>query len=72
MSDKIFGYDWEDIKRAQQREQTLGRPIRGPAKFPEVTDEDRELLSVHGPEGLKRMGFMGVIDRLVRAGLMED
>lgn len=71
MSDKIFGYDWEDIERAQQREQTLSRPIRGPVKLPEVTDEDRELLSTYGPEGLKRMGFAGVIDRLVRAGLME-
>lgn len=71
MSNKVFGYEWEDIKRAQQREQTLSRQILGPIKFPDVTDEDRELLSAHGAEGLRRMGFNGVIDRLARAGLIE-
>ena len=37
--------------------------LSGDGKTP-ATDRDRELLAEHGIDGLKAMGFYGVIDRL--------
>ena len=42
------------------------RPITGPIVMPSATDADRALLAQHGMDGLKAMGFHGVIDRLSR------
>lgn len=70
---KIFGYDWEDIQRAQ-RGGTLRRNITSkPAS--DMTDErisaDLDLLRKHGVQGLHDMQFYGVIDRLQRAGHID-
>lgn len=70
MAEKIFGYDWEDIRRAQ-RGGRLARAIAGPAVSdltPERLAEDRALLAAHGRDGLAAMGYAGALDRLRRAG----
>ena len=63
-NDKILGYDWSDIQRAQQggrlgKAIDLSRPPNNPASI-----QDRELLALHGMEGLQKLGLYGVIDRL--------
>ena len=68
--DTIFGYSFDDIKRAQQG----GRLCRAidltaPAMM-QVSDSDRSLLAEHGAQGLRDLGFFGTIDRLETAGLM--
>jgi hypothetical protein len=66
-SDKIFGYDWSDIQRAQQGGR-LSRAI-GMSTQPcvEVTSADRDLLAKHGGiEALEAAGFHGTADRLRR------
>ena len=68
-NDRIFGYEWADIQRAQQGGR-LHKPINRTA-LDLVTDQDRELLAQHGPEGLQRIGFYGVLDRVTRAGLID-
>ena len=70
--DTIFGYEWSDIQRAQQggrlnRTIDTSKPVSHAA-----TDADIALLQKHGADGLRQMGYMGTIDRLVRAGLMEE
>ena len=66
MNDKIFGYDWETIKAVQQRKGTLNHKVdlSKPYVKPAPTDDDRALLAEHGADGLRAMGFMGVLDRL--------
>jgi hypothetical protein len=62
--DLICGLSWEQIKKAQS-----GKPFR---KFVDLskqsmsapTLEDLDLLAKHGMEGLKNLGFFGVIDRI--------
>lgn len=67
-----------DLLRSQEAPTVLGyeldrktlTPIRRmidtskPVAIPLATDDDRALLARHGLEGLKAMGFDGVIDRL--------
>jgi len=64
--DKIFGYEWDDIQAAQQKRGSLQKTIdiSSATGRPPATDADRELLAKHGIDGLKEMGFFGVIDRL--------
>ncbi len=64
---KIFGYDWEDIQRAQQGGR-LSRPVYAmPSDLTaDRKEEDMALLKKHGLDGLKAMGYHGVIDRLNR------
>lgn len=68
MAEKIFGYEWEDIKRAQQG----GRLAKPLAPFRndgvQLLPKDLEMLEEHGIDGLAIMGFHGVLDRLRRAG----
>ena len=68
----IFGYSFEDIQRAQQGGR-LSRPVD--TTKPATTDHSfvkgQELLDAHGLDGLKAMGYFGVIDRLQRAGLIQ-
>lgn len=66
--DRIFGYDWADIQRSQQRGR-LSRPIDlSKASDPVVSDTDRELLAKHGSiEALEAAGLFGVADRFRRA-----
>ena len=68
--DTIFGYSFDDIKRAQQggrlcREIDLNAPA-----MRQVSDSDRALLAEHGAQGLRDRGFFGTIERLEGAGLM--
>lgn len=68
MNDKIFGYDWEDIKRAQQGGQ-LARPVtRFNNDGVQLLPNDLSMLEEHGIDGLAIMGYHGVLDRLARAG----
>lgn len=67
--DKIFGYEWTDIQRAQQggklaRSVDLSKPVDH-----SLMPGDLELLAQHGIEGLQAKGFAGVIDRLNRNGI---
>ncbi len=68
--DTIFGYSFDDIKRAQQGGR-LCRAIdlNAPAMM-QVIDSDRALLAEHGSQGLRDRGFFGTIERLEAAGLM--
>ena len=71
MSDKIFGYDWEDIQRAQQGGR-LGRVI-DTRQDPHASDaqhleSDIKLLEQYGVDGLREKQYFGVLDRLERAG----
>lgn len=66
---KIFGYEWEDIRRMQQ-----GLP---PMEMPEpkvvtkiCTQRDLDMLFKYGDRGLKERGYNGIIDRLQRAGVL--
>ena len=70
MNDSIFGYSFEDIRRAQQGGR-LCRAIdlHNPA-ISQASDSDRALLAEHGAQGLRDRGFFGTIDRLETAGLM--
>lgn len=67
MADKIFGYDWADIQRAQQG----GRLARAAVYTPvsnSITDADRELMAEHGSvAALEAAGFHGTADRFKRA-----
>ncbi len=68
--DKIFGYTFEDIRRAQQGD-ILGRPIS--LKDLAVTEKEKEsaidMLHVHGQQELEKLGFHGIIDILDRCGI---
>lgn len=67
MTDKIFGYAWEDIQRAQQGGR-LARRIAISAPLPAATGADRALLAKFGSiEALRAAGMHGVIDRLSRS-----
>lgn len=72
MDDLIFGYTWEEIHAAQQGA-LLGKTIshRGVYDHP-CEKNDVDLLIIHGLKGLQEMGFYGVIDRLFRAGLIDN
>jgi hypothetical protein len=62
-NDNIFGYSWSDIQRAQQGGR-LSRPIDTSKQSPDYTESDRALLAEHGEQGLRDMGYFGVLDRL--------
>jgi len=69
MTDLIFGYEWEEIKLAQQGK-PLGRKILSLTNNIDICKKsDLVLLEKHGIEGLKKMQFYGVLDRLQRAGI---
>lgn len=67
-NEKIFGYDWTDIQRAQQGG-SLHRPLKlTPAQT--ATDADRALFVKFGSlEALREAGLHGVVDRLARGAL---
>ena len=72
MDDLILGYTWEEIHAAQQGE-PLRKMIcpRGVYDHP-CEKNDVDLLIIHGLKGLQEMRFDGVIDRLCRAGLIDN
>ena len=60
---RIFGYEWSDIQRAQQGGR-LSRPVDTSKPAPDYTESDRALLAEHGEQGLRDMGYHGVLSRL--------
>jgi len=75
MNEKIFGYDFEEIRAAQQGAR-LGRlvDLSKPA-YDESADQLRKdiaMLRELGEEELHRRGYAGVIDRLQRAGHIKN
>ena len=69
MNDLIFSYTWEEIESAQQGK-GLGRKIESvPVEKNPCKEADLKLLEKHGIEGLKKMQFYGVLDRLQQAGI---
>jgi hypothetical protein len=62
-NDNIFGYSWSDIQRAQQGGR-LSRPIDTSKQSHDYSESDRALLAEHGEQGLRDMGYFGVLDRL--------
>ena len=73
MSD-IFGYSFDVINAAQQRGR-LGRVIdttKPLADDKARQDDDRKLLEQYGEKKLRDMGYMGVIDRLERNGIISS
>ena len=64
MDNLIFGHTFDEIKKAQQKNGHLGKPIQGRPVKPGPTESDLLLLEKYGIDGLTTMGFHGVIDRL--------
>ena len=65
-SENIMGYTFDDIQKAQQGESlssTLHSPIQHKDKST-TRKEDEALLAKHGMDGLEKIKFFGVIDRL--------
>lgn len=64
--DKIFGYDFADIQRAQQGGK-LQRTVKGPPAPAVLLDTDHALIAQYKtPEALEAAGLFGVADRLRR------
>lgn len=64
---RIFGYEWADIQRAQQKLGSLNRSfdVSKSSGAQPATDADRKLLEQHGSvEALRAAGLHGVVDRL--------
>jgi len=64
MSDKVFGYEWEDIQKMQQKKdvpRTINLSTDG--KQP-ATEADYKMLEKHGVDGLRKLEYYGVLDRL--------
>ena len=59
----IFGYTWDEIKRAQQRD-ALTRRLPAGIHKPLATPGDWELLDRYGEGELRNRGYYGVLDRL--------
>lgn len=67
---KVFGYDWEQIRQAQQGDSSALRR-RPNGRTPEVTDADKKMLADLGEAEIRKRELFGVIDRLERAGLIQ-
>jgi len=67
---KIFGYDWEDIKLAQQGDMSgLRKPVGDSS--PTWTEEDQKVLDQYKTiEALEQAGMYGVLDRAKRLGII--
>lgn len=70
----ILGYTWDEINAVQHKTGTLSKRI-DTSKPATIYDKDNaskdlELLSTHGKDKLREMGYFGVLDRLTRAGLI--
>jgi hypothetical protein len=61
---KIFGHDWEDIRDMQQKNYVPRTVDVSKDARPGPTESDHYLLAQHGVDGLKEMGYFGVLDRL--------
>ena len=69
MTNKILGYDWEDIQAMQQgtyQRETLPNEIVKPV----ARQEDVALLENNGLKWLEAKCYYGTIDRLKTSGLL--
>lgn len=64
MSDKIIGYEWDDIKRMQQKEDVRKVVNTSTDGKQPATEVDYKLLEKHGVDGLRKLEYYGVLDRL--------
>ena len=67
----IFGYTWDEIKRAQQGG-ALARRIPGGIHKPLATNYDWELLERYGEAELRNRCYYGVLDRLENTRQVND
>ena len=67
----IFGYTWDEIKRAQQGG-ALARRIPAGIYKPLATDGDWELLERYGEAELRSRNYFGVLDRLENTRMAND
>lgn len=70
--DNIFGYTFEEIQAAQQGA-PLGRKIDASKPVDDAGhhETDLKLLEQYGETTLRKMGYLGVIDRLARGGYLN-
>ena len=71
VDDKIFGYDWEEIRRAQQGGR-LGVAVVSTSPKPCATEADITLLATEGEQWLRLHKYDGVLDRLKNSGIREE
>lgn len=71
MSQKIFGYDWEDIQ-AMQQGTYKGKPIPPGDTRPRATEKDIKMLRELGYDALKEKQFYGVLGRLRTSGYLKE
>lgn len=67
----IFGYTWDEIKRAQQGG-ALARRIPAGICKPLATEGDWELLERYGEAELRNRHYFGVLDRLENTRMAND
>ena len=67
----IFGYTWDEIKRAQQGG-ALARRIPAGIYKPLATEVDWELLERYGEAELRNRSYFAVLDRLENTRLAND
>ena len=67
----IFGYTWDEIKRAQQGG-ALARRIPAGICKPLATEGDWELLERYGEAELRNRNYFGVLDRLENTRMAND
>lgn len=67
----IFGYTWDEIKRAQQGG-ALARRIPAGIYKQLATDGDWELLERYGEAELRNRNYFGVLDRLENTRMAND
>lgn len=67
----IFGYTWDEIKRAQQGG-ALARRIPAGICKPLATEGDWELLERYGEAELRNRHHFGVLDRLENTRMAND
>jgi len=67
----IFGYTWDEIKRAQQGG-ALARRISAGICKPLATEGDWELLERYGEAELRNRHYFGVLDRLENTRMAND
>ena len=67
----IFGYTWDEIKRAQQGG-ALARRIPAGIYKQLATEGDWELLERYGEAELRNRGYFGVLDRLENTRLANN
>jgi hypothetical protein len=69
-----FGYDWEDIKKAQQKDMSgMRKPVdMSKSGKPEATETDIKMLKELGESGIKAKGFYGVLDRLKTSSHIQN